>query len=133
MTQSTTASQFHETRQDEHIGKHWRALFWGATVFNLVIGLLGMLSPQASIDGRIIGLLLFTFGVIFMLVAKEPSRFAPVLWAGVMGKAGIVALLGPSAFAMVDQPAVAATLALDGAFAIGFLAFLLSRSEDDEK
>ncbi len=114
---------------EEAVGKGWRAFFWTATLFNLVIGIAGMLSPEATVDARIIGLLIFCFGVIYLLVARDPVRFAPVLWAGVIGKIGVVALLGPQAYGENGDMLVAGVLALDALFAIGFLAFLLTRGE----
>lgn len=113
---------------EESIGKGWRGFFWSATVFNFLVGLAGMLSPEATIDARIIGLLVFCMGVIYLLVAREPLRFAPVLWAGVIGKIGVVALLGPQAFGEGGEPLIAGALVLDAFFALGFLAFLLTRS-----
>lgn len=113
---------------EETVGKGWRGFFWAATVFNFLVGLAGMLSPEATIDARIIGLLVFCMGVIYLLVARDPLRFAPALWAGVIGKLGVVALLGPQAFGDGGQPLVAGALVLDAVFALGFLAFLLTRS-----
>lgn len=111
------------------ISRGWRNFFWIATIFNFVIGLAGMLSPEATIDARIIGLLVFCMGVIYLLVAREPLRFAPVLWAGVIGKIGVVALLGPQVFGDGGDPIIAGVLVLDGLFALGFLAFLLTRDD----
>ena len=68
------------------VSANWRRFFWAAAIYNFVIGLAGMLTPEATIDARIIGLLVFAFGVIYFLVARDPLRFAPVLWAGVLGK-----------------------------------------------
>lgn len=113
---------------EEAVNKGWRGFFWTATIFNFLVGLAAMLSPEATIDARIIGLLVFNFGIIYLLVARDPLRFAPVLWAGVIGKIGVVALLGPEAFGENGEPLVAGALVLDAVFALGFLAFLLTRS-----
>jgi len=110
---------------DITVSKGWRSFFWIATVFNFVIGLLAMLSPEATVDARIVGLLVFCMGIIYLLVAREPLRFAPVLWAGVIGK-----LLGPQAFGEGGDMLIAGVLSLDGLFALGFLAFLLTRSSE---
>lgn len=115
---------------DITVSKGWRSFFWIATVFNFVIGLLAMLSPEATVDARIVGLLVFCMGIIYLLVAREPLRFAPVLWAGVIGKIGVVALLGPQAFGEGGDMLIAGVLSLDGLFALGFLAFLLTRSSE---
>ncbi|QUL37899.1 hypothetical protein [Erythrobacter sp. JK5] len=111
------------------VGRGWRTFFWIAMAFNFLIGTMGMLSPEATVDARIIGLLVFSFGVIYLLVARDPARFAPVLWAGVIGKIGVVALLGPETFGENGDRLIAGVLVLDGVFALGFLAFLLTRGE----
>lgn len=108
------------------VGMGWRAFFWAACAYNLVIGALGLLAPDASTDGRIIGLLVLCFGIVYLLVARDPLRFAPVLWAGLIGKFGVVGLLGPGAFAQGGDPMIAAILVGDALFAIGFLVFLLT-------
>src|SRR3990167_8572285 len=84
----------------------WRGFFWAACLFNLLIGIGAMLSPEASVDARIVGVLVLGFGVVYLQVARDPMRFAPVLWAGVLGKLGVV-----------------------GLFALGFLAFLFTAGE----
>ena len=107
----------------------WRWLFWAATGFNFVIGLAGMLSPEATLDARIVGLLVFCFGVIYLLVARDPIRFGPALWAGVIGKIGVVALLAPAQLGEGGDPVILGILMLDGLFALSFLAFLLTNDE----
>ncbi len=114
---------------EQAVGKGWRAFFWAATFFNFAIGLATMLSPESTVDVRIVGLLVFCMGLIYLLVARDPARFSPVLWAGVIGKIGAVALLGPQAFGQGGEPLVASALVLDGIFALGFLSFLLTRSD----
>lgn len=111
------------------VSKGWRLFFWLATAFNFLIGLVTMLSPESTVDARTVGLLVFCFGVIYLLVARDPMRFAPTLWAGVIGKVGVVALLGPEAFGEAGEALVAGVLVLDGIFALGFLAFLMTRGE----
>lgn len=111
----------------QQVGSGWRAFFWAACVFNFVIGVLGMVAPDASIDGRIIGLLVLCFGIIYLLVARDPHRFAPALWAGVIGKFGVVGLLAPGAFAEGGDRLIAGILVGDALFALGFFAFLLTR------
>ncbi len=112
------------------VGKGWRTFFWMACIFNFAVGSVGMLSPESSLDGRIVGLLVFSLGIIYLLVARDPLRFAPVLWAGVVGKIGVVALLGPNAIAPSGDALIVGILALDALFAIGFLAFLLKNGDE---
>ncbi len=114
------------------VARHWRLFFWAATVFNFVIGAAGMLSPEATVDARIIGLLVFGFGIVYYFVARDPLRFAPVLWAGVLGKIGVVSLLGPQAFGAEGDPLIAGVLVGDALFALGFLAFLLTMNDANE-
>jgi hypothetical protein len=111
------------------VARGWRIFFWVAAAYNLVIGLAGMLSPEATVDGRIVGLLVFAFGIIYALVARDALRFAPVLWAGIIGKGGVIALVAPVAFGDPGDPTVAAVLVGDGLFLLGFLAFLFQRDE----
>lgn len=114
----------------KEVAKSWRSFFWAAAVYNFVIGLAGMLVPQATLDGRIIGLLVFAFGLIYALVARDPIRFAPTLWAGVIGKVGVVGLLAPQALAVDGDILIAVILAGDAVFALGFLVFLLRRDAE---
>lgn len=104
----------------------WTAFFWAAAIFNFVIGLAGMFTPEASLDGRVIGLLVFAFGIVYFFVARDALRFAPALWAGVFGKVGVVALLAPGVFNSPIDPLLATVLIADGLFALGFLLFLLT-------
>ncbi len=110
------------------VSRFWRAFFWIAAVFGLVLGLAGMLSPEATIDARIIGLLIFSLGIVYFQVAREPLRFAPVLWAGVLCKIGVIALLAPLAFegGSLTEPLLAGGLIAEALFALGFLVFLLT-------
>lgn len=108
----------------------WRTFFWAAALFNFLVGLAGMLAPGVAIDGRIIGILIFAFGIVYMLVARDPLRFGPVLWAGVVGKVGIVALIALDAFSPDGSMLARGVLVIDTIFAIGFLAFLFGSSDE---
>lgn len=116
--------------KDELVGKGWRGFFWAACAFNLIIGSLSMLSPVAVIDTRIVGLLVVCFGIVYFLVARDPIRFAPTLWAGVIGKLGVVGLLAPSALSPDPDFALGAVLAVDALFAMGFVVFLFKKDDD---
>lgn len=107
----------------------WRIFFWIAAGFNFLIGLAGMLVPESSIDGRTIGLLVFAFGLVYFIVASDPLRYGRVVWAGVLGKVGVVALLGPREFSGDGASLIAAVLAADALFAFGFLVFLFTRAD----
>ncbi len=105
----------------------WRAFFYAASAYNLLLGLAGMASPGSTVDAKIVGLLVFAFGMVYYLVARDPLRFAPVLWAGVLGKVGVVVMLAPDAFGPTGDRLMAGILVGDALFALGFLAFLLTR------
>jgi hypothetical protein len=107
------------------MSKGWTIFFWAAATYNLVIGTLGFLDPAGTIDNKAIALLVLSFGVVYFQVARQPLRLAPVLWAGVFGKFGIVALLGPGALGAAAHPTLAPILVGDFLFGCGFLAFLL--------
>lgn len=112
------------------VGSGWKIFFWAAAIFNFMVGLAGMLSPAADIDTRIVGLLVFCFGVIYVLVARDPARFGSTLWAGVIGKVGVVALLAPAQFGEAGNFLLSGIIAIDAIFAAGFLVFLLTREDD---
>lgn len=103
----------------------WQWVLWAAAAFNLVIGGAGLVQRGASREGRVVSILVASFGVIYALVAFDPDRFAPVLWAGVIGKLGVIAMLAP-AVARGDMPrSIGWVLAGDGFFAGFFLIVLL--------
>ena len=114
----------------EPVGKGWVLFFWAACLFNLAIGALGMFSPEATVDARIVGLLVLCFGIIYLLVARDPLRFGPALWAGLIGKLGLVGLLGPAALKPGADAAILPILCVDALFALGFVVFLFVRSDD---
>ncbi len=107
----------------------WSRFFYIAALFNFLIGLAAMLVPESSLDARIIGLLVFSMGIIYLLVAREPRRYAPTLWAGVIGKLGVVGLLGPRNLMGDGDPLILAVLAGDLIFALGFLVYLFNRGD----
>ena len=114
----------------EPVSKGWILFFWAASLFNFVIGALGMFSPEATIDARIVSLLVFCFGIIYLLVARDPLRFGPALWAGLIGKLGVVGLLGPAALEPGADAAILPILCVDALFALAFVVFLFVRSDD---
>ena len=59
------------------------------------------------------------------MVAYDPARFGPVLWAGVLGKIGVIALMGPAVAKGQAPKAVGYVLAGDALFTLAFFAFLL--------
>lgn len=106
-------------------GKGWRIFFWAAAAYNIVIGTGAFLAADAGSAEAINGVLIFGFGIIYALVAREPLRFAPALIAGILGKLMVVAMLGPPNWGAGGDPAIGAIVAGDLIFAGGFIAFLL--------
>jgi hypothetical protein len=123
------------------VSKGWVRFFYAAAVFNLIIGMATMIVPGASVDVRIIGVLVFSFGIVYWLVARDPVRFGPTLWGGVIGKLAVVGLLAPRLLGMtMDSDASDPMLSINAGlaslillgdliFALGFLAFLF-KSDD---
>jgi hypothetical protein len=104
--------------------KRWLWFFYAAAAFNFVIGIPGMIMAADS-NQRIVGLLVACFGIIYALVGRDPVRFAPTLWAGVVGKIGVVAILAPSVISGSAPPGLGLILAGDALFTLGFLVYLL--------
>jgi hypothetical protein len=100
-------------------------MLWAAAAFNLAIGLPGLLRSGANLEGRLIALLVAAFGLLYAIAATDPERFAPVLWAGVVGKLGVIALMGPAVARGQAPKATAALLAGDALFTALFLVLLL--------
>ena len=103
----------------------WPIVFWAAAVYNAVIGAGSLLQAGAPREGRVIGLLVVAFGVVYAIVALDPERFGPMLWAGVLGKAGVVALMAPAVQEPETPKALGWILAGDAVFGVLFLVFLL--------
>ena len=103
----------------------WRWFLFAAAGYNLLIGVGAMADPAATTDGRVIGLLVACFGIIYALVAGDLARFRPVLWAGVIGKLGVVAIMGPQVATGALPAFFGPILVGDALFAIGFLWLLL--------
>ena len=117
---------------------NWRVFFAVAAAFNFLAGLplliapaemaasLGVAVPDDLMYHRFTGLLVACFGGVYALLATDPMRYRPVVWTGVIGKAGVVALF-TDAYLGGRVPIQAYAVSLgDLAFVIGFLVFLLS-------
>lgn len=102
----------------------WVVFFAFAALYNLVIGIGGMLDPAAAPADRVVGLLVACFGILYALVAWAPRRLAPAIWAGVTGKTGVIILLYPAVKAGTVPEITGPLLIGDALFTIGFLAFL---------
>ncbi len=105
--------------------RRWQLILAAAAAYNLVIGLAGLLASGAAVPDRIVALLVACFGLVYGLTAREPLRFAPVLWAGVVGKLGVVALLLPLVQAGTAVAGTGWILLGDAVFTAMFVVFLL--------
>lgn len=114
------------------VPRFWSWILGAAAAYNLVVGLPGLFAPGAGDPDRIVALLVACFGVVYGLVAREPLRLAPVLWAGVLGKIGVVALMAPEVLARRAVPGTGAILLGDMAFTLACLAFLLGPARRPE-
>ncbi|MFM5949383.1 MAG: hypothetical protein ACKOPM_09155 [Novosphingobium sp.] len=103
----------------------WPAVLSLAAAYNLIIGGASLFQPGAAREGRVTGLLVAGFGVVYAITASDPARFAPMLWAGVLGKLGVIALLGPAVRSGALPRGVGWVLAGDAVFTALFLWLLL--------
>ena len=104
--------------------RSWRSFFGIAAGYNLLIGLGAFLDASWGTAEAINGVLIFCFGIIYALVARDPARFAPTLIAGIVGKAMVVAMLGPPNWVASGDAAIGLIVAGDLLFALGFAIFL---------
>ena len=112
------------------LARGWRWMLAAAAAYNLLVGVPGVATGATATD-RIVSLLVACFGIVYAIAAIDPRRFAPVLWAGITGKLGIIALLWPSLSDGSAPEGTIAVLAGDALFTLGFLALLwrLRRSD----
>ncbi|MFN5760108.1 MAG: hypothetical protein ACK440_11020 [Sphingomonadaceae bacterium] len=106
------------------IAPGWVWMLRAAAVYNLLVALPQLLASATPSSDRIVSLLVGCFGLIYALVSWQPHRFAPMLWAGIIGKLGILVILGPDVLQGRGAPGAAPILAGDLLFTLGFLAFL---------
>jgi hypothetical protein len=119
----------------------WRIFFIVAALFNFAAGLPLLLAPDALLASqgqpvpdellfhRFTGLLVVCFGLVYALVAHDQMRYRPLVWLGVIGKAGVVALF-TEAYLTGRVPFSAYAISLgDLAFVAGFLIFLAATAK----
>lgn len=109
------------------VARHWTIILWAAAAFNFIIGIPGLFAAGGTAEARVVSWLVTCFGVLYALVARDPGRLGPALWAGVAGKTGVVAIMLPPVLAGKLPAAMGAILAGDALFTLAFLAFLLRR------
>ena len=107
------------------LSRRWSWMLGAAAGYNLIVAVPALLGPDTVQGDRVTAVLVASFGVLYALIARAPALYGRMLWAGVLGKAGILAILLP---AILDGRAPGATgyvLAGDALFTIGFLVLLL--------
>jgi hypothetical protein len=107
------------------VARHWPFIFWAAAAYNLMIGVPGLVAAGANETARVVSLLVCCFGLLYAMVARDPARLGPVLWTGVAGKVGVVAIMLPAVLSGKLPAAMGAVLAGDALFTLAFLVFLL--------
>ncbi|MCE2842950.1 MAG: hypothetical protein ACK564_04215 [Novosphingobium sp.] len=108
---------------ETRLPRGWAWMLWAAATYNWLISLPVLLNIAPG--DKISAVLVAAFGVLYALVASNPARLAPTLWAGVVGKLGLVVLLAPAIAAGTAPPGTGPVLAGDLLFTIAFLALLL--------
>ncbi|MCZ8019266.1 hypothetical protein [Novosphingobium sp.] len=106
-------------------GRGWKWMLWGAAAYNWLVSLPVLIDGQLAAEAKISAVLVAGFGLLYALVARDPVRLAPALWAGVAGKLGLVVLLAPSVASGTAAPGTGPVLAGDLVFTAAFLALLL--------
>jgi len=107
------------------MARGWSWMLWAAAAYNWLISLPVLLNGSIAAADKVSAVLVAGFGVLYALVASNPARLAPALWAGVVGKLGLVVLLAPSITAGTAAPGTGPVLAGDLLFTVAFLALLL--------
>ena len=108
----------------------WKAFFLAASAYNLLIGLGAFLDARWGSSDAIGAVLIFCFGIVYALVARDPRRFAPTLIAGIIGKVMVVAMLAPQNWFGKGDGMIGLIVAGDLLFTIGFAWFLITEKRN---
>ncbi len=111
----------------------WVWMLRAAAAYNILVALPALFAPATSDSDRIVSLLVGCFGLVYAMIARAPDRLGSVLWAGVIGKIGVLAIMVPAVMAGRLSLAIVPILVGDALFTLAFIAFLrafrpLSRS-----
>lgn len=116
--------------------KGWQIFFWVAAFYNWAVGVPLFIAPGAleTITGplaqtdlalaKITGALIVCFGIVYAIVARDPARFRPVVWAGLVGKVGIALVYLPDWLNGTVPSTTVAMVLGDLGFCAVFLFFL---------
>ena len=118
----------------------WQKLFWAAAAYNLLVGLPSVLAPglamvnlglpapdpMSAFNIQVMGILICTFGLGYLMVAQGQPGAKQILTLGIVGKLGILLLLGIRMLSVpMPFPIIAASFG-DLFFAAAFAFFLFS-------
>ncbi|MFM7027946.1 MAG: hypothetical protein ACKOXK_04630 [Chakrabartia sp.] len=103
----------------------WVWMLRAAAAYNLLVSLPGLVAPGSSDSDRIVSLLVGCFGIIYAMISRFPVRFGPILWTGVIGKLGVLAIMVPAVVAGRQPMELVPVLAGDALFTLAFIAFLM--------
>lgn len=113
--------------QSAPVARGWVWMLWAAAAYNLIVGVPGIFLAGASDEARIVSLLVACFGLVYGMIARAPERFGPVLWTGVVGKCGVLAIMGAAVMHGTQPVELVPVLAGDALFTAAFIAFLVTR------
>lgn len=113
--------------QSAPVARGWVWMLWAAAAYNLSVGVPGIFLGGASDEARIVSLLVACFGLVYGMIARFPERYAPLLWTGVIGKIGVLAIMGAAVMHGTQPVALVPVLAGDALFTLAFIAFLVTR------
>lgn len=105
--------------------RFWTVVLWAAAAFNMLVAVPSFFLTGAGVTDRIVALLVGCFGLVYAMVARAPQQLGQVLWAGVIGKLGVVALMLPEVQAGRAVPGTGWILLGDTIFTALFVMFLL--------
>lgn len=105
--------------------RFWTVVLWAAAAFNMLVAVPSFFLPGAGVTDRIVAVLVGCFGLVYAMVARAPQQLGQVLWAGVFGKLGVVALMLPEVQAGRAMPGTGWILLGDMTFTVLFVVFLV--------
>lgn len=126
------------------ISSGWQKLFWAAAAYNFLVGLPSILTPgiamanlglpapdpMSAFNIQVMGILVCTFGLGYLMVAQGQPGARQILTLGIVGKLGILLLLGIRMLSTpMPLPIIAASFG-DLFFATMFAFFLFGGSRD---
>lgn len=112
------------TPEPTAIAPGWVWMLRAAAAYNILVALPGLLAPATSDSDRIVSLLVGCFGLVYAMIARAPDRLGSVLWAGVIGKIGVLVIMGSAVVAGRQPLDIVPILVGDALFTLAFVAFL---------